>query len=198
MVRDKTGQAGRFWYDSALFESNQLALSKFCIDLTHDSSGFPRNWISSNHDSRGFPRNDLNQLMAQAKNIDSESTHDSALRCRDSWNWSVFSHTQLVFSKLSPAEWRLILLEYCFFQLTTQVASPRNGYNQCTTRVFFPRNCLDSTSNSSIFGKHWLESTHVLSRKLFYSNQLMSKLWVVSYPSLQAIKSRGQSGQYML
>ena len=31
----------------------------------------------------GFPRNDLNQLVTQAKIIDSESTHDSALRCMD-------------------------------------------------------------------------------------------------------------------
>ena len=43
MVRDKTGQAGRPWYDLALFESDQLPLSKFWIDLTNYSSGFPRN-----------------------------------------------------------------------------------------------------------------------------------------------------------
>ena len=54
-VRDKTEQAGRLGYDSASFESNQLALPKFWINLTHDSSGFPEK-NRSTHDSSGLPK----------------------------------------------------------------------------------------------------------------------------------------------
>ena len=56
MVRDKTGRVVRLGYNSALFESNRLAMSKYWIDLTHDSGGFPRNRMSPNHDSSGFPK----------------------------------------------------------------------------------------------------------------------------------------------
>ena len=54
----------------------------------------------------GFPRNDSNQLLTQAKNIDSESTPDSAQRCMDARHWFGFICAQLSFSKFDrgPAE----------------------------------------------------------------------------------------------
>ena len=83
MVRDKTGQVGRLVYDSALFESNQLALPKFWIKSTPDSSGFPEIDLIQLKTHMGFPRNGSNQLVTEANNIDSESTDDSVLRCID-------------------------------------------------------------------------------------------------------------------
>ena len=108
----KTGQVGRLVYDPALLESNQLALPKFWIKSTPNSSGFPRNWFNSTHSSYGFPRNGSNQLVTQANNIYSESTHDSVLRWIDVWHWFEYICAQLTFSKCDagPAEWRFILL----------------------------------------------------------------------------------------
>ena len=78
-------------------------------------------------------RNDLIQLVAQAKNIDSESTYDSAPRYVAAWNWFDFILTQLTFSKPGPAEWRPFL----FFSAYDSSSCPGNESTQLTTQVNF-------------------------------------------------------------
>ena len=127
----------------------------------------------------GFPRNDLNQSVTQEK---TSILNRPITRHCDSWDWYDFIRTQLTFRELGVTEWRLVLLKYCFVLFFTYDSSSfLEKWIKSThgSSVFF-RNCLDSTSDSSIFCKYWFESTHDSSGRLFDSNELMNKLWVLS------------------
>ena len=144
MVWDKTGQAGRLGYDTALFESNQFALSKSWIDLPHDSSGFPRSWIhstrSSIHPSSSVcpqiqwdSRNDSIQFMTQAK---TSVLNRRMIQLWGTWmleiGLTLFLLNWHFRSQVQPKG------GHFFFQLMTQVPSARNESSQLTAQVRFP------------------------------------------------------------
>ena len=59
----------RIGYNKTLFRSNWLILARSSVDSTHDSIGFPGNWIHSTHDSSDFPVNWFDETHDWSENI---------------------------------------------------------------------------------------------------------------------------------
>ena len=164
MVRDKTEKEGRVGYFSALFESNQLTLSKSWIDLTHASSGFSRNWINSTNGSSGFPKKWF------------KSTLDSSEKHRfwiDAWFSSemygclksvcLYSYSTDIFKARSS--WMAAYSIKIMFSIYDASSFPGNWIKSAHGSSVFPRSCFGLTSDSSSFWKYCLESTGWLKRR---------------------------------
>ena len=123
-----------------------------------------------------FTEIDLIPLMAQAKNIEFELTHNSTLSCIRVRTLIkllfFFSYTKMTFPIVNPSE-RWFIKPTLHFLLTTQLTSPIKQSIQLMTQLLLPRN-NSINSNLSGFRIYRFKSTHGSSGNPYDSNRLKS------------------------
>ena len=128
-----------------------------------------------------FTEIDLIPLMAQAKNIEFELTHNSTLSCirvRTLMKlFFFFSYTKMTFPIVNPSE-RWFIKPTLHFLLTTQLTSPIKQSIQLMTQLLLPRN-NSINSNLSGFRIYRFKSTHGSSGNPYDSNRLKSEPYYV-------------------